>query len=131
MLSKPRFGCTLLTTDITKACDPVLPLVRALAAARRRDDLTKKISDAEKPKESITTTAEGNQQSTTTMTSVDPQAEMVPKLVTWITRGKIMPTPDDIAMVRILWSMVPGLAGVVLMLVMGLLAPPRTASGAR
>jgi hypothetical protein len=33
--------------------------------------------------------------------------------------------------VRILWSMVPGLAGVVLMLVMGLLAPPRTASGAR
>ena len=124
-------GCTLLTTDITKACDPVLPLVRALAAARRRDDLTKKISDAEKPKESITTTAEGNQQSTTTMTSVDPQAEMVPKLVTWITRGKIMPTPDDIAMVRILWSMVPGLAGVVLMLVMGLLAPPRTASGAR
>ena len=25
-------GCTLLTTDITKACDPVLPLVRALAA---------------------------------------------------------------------------------------------------
>ncbi len=115
-------GCTLLTTDITKACDPVLPLVRALAAARRRDDLTKKISDAEKPKESITTTAEGNQQSTTTMTSVDPQAEMVPKLVTWITRGKIMPTPDDIAMVCILWSIVPGLAGVVLMLVMGLLA---------
>jgi hypothetical protein len=119
------FGCTRPTVDTMKACAPILPVLQALETARRRDDLTKKISDAEKPKESTTTTADGNQQSTATMTSVDPQAEMVPKLITWISRGWIKPSSDDIAMMRILWSMVPGLAGVVLMLVMGLLAPPR------
>jgi hypothetical protein len=135
-------GCRRLTPDTMKACDPVLPILKALETARRRDDLTKKISDAEKPQngaptadgnqKSTTTTTEGNQESTTTITSADPQTETIPKLVTWITRGWIEPTPDDIALVRVLgFTVPPALAGLFLMIATALLAAPRTASAAR
>src|SRR5258706_9529532 len=118
-------GCTLLTADITKACDAVLSLVQAMAQAKRRDDVTKKIDDAEKPqrapaaenKQEGTPAAEGNQESTT-ITSADPQAEMVPKLVKWITRGWIEPSSDDAVMLRILGLTVPPvLPGLFLMFV--------------
>ena len=119
-------GCTRLTADTMKACAPVLPTLQALVVARHRDDLTKQISDAEKPQKgasttdgnqkSTTTTAEGNQESTTTIASADPQTETIPKLVTWITRGWIEPTPDDIALVRVPgFTVPPALAGSFLM----------------
>jgi hypothetical protein len=132
------FGCTRVTADTMKACAPVLPTLQALVVARHRDDLTKQISDAEKPQKgasttdgnqkSTTTTAEGNQESTTTIASADPQTETIPKLVTWITRGWIAPTPDDIALVRVLGLTVPPcLAGLFLMFATALLVPARTA----
>jgi hypothetical protein len=121
-------GCTRLTADVTKACNAVASTLQALAAAQRRDGLTKKIGDAEKPQEGKPQEGED----APTITSVDPQAEMVPKLVAWITRGKIEPTPDDIALVRILGLTVPPLlAGLFLMFATALLAPPRTASQSR
>jgi hypothetical protein len=111
-------GCTRLTADITsKACDAVLSLVKALAAANRRDELTRKIEKAE----AKNSPAEGNENSN--ITSVDPQTEAVPKLVAWITRNKIEPTSDDIALVRILGLTVPPcLAGLFFMFATALLA---------
>jgi hypothetical protein len=122
-------GCTRLTADITnKACDAVLPLVKALAAAQRRDELTRKIDKAE----AKNSPAEGNQESTTSITSADPQAEMVPRIVKWVTLGKIEPTPDDIVLLRILgYTVPPLLAGLFLMIAVALLVPARTTSGAR
>jgi hypothetical protein len=105
-------GCRRLTADTTKACSPVLPIVQALAAAQRRDDLTGKISDAEK-----------TQGSTPTIKSADPQAEQVSKLVAWITRGWIAPTPEDIALVRILGlTIVPSLSGLAFLFAFALAA---------
>jgi hypothetical protein len=120
-------GCRRLTPDTTKACDPVLPMLKALAAAQRRDKLDQDIRAAEN-KQDGAPTAEGNQESPTTITtSADPQSEMVPKLVVRVTRGWIDPTPDDIAIVRILGFTVPPLlAGLFLMFATALLAPPRT-----
>jgi hypothetical protein len=132
-------GCRRLTPDTTKACDPVLPILKALAAANRRDELTRKIDKAEaknSPAEGNQNStadgqkspAEGNQESTTTITtSADPQTETIPKLVTWITRGWIEPTPDDIALVRALgFTVPPALAGLFLMFATALLVPART-----
>jgi hypothetical protein len=119
------FGCRRLTPDTTKACDPVLPILKALETARRRDELTMKISDAEKPQKGAPT-AEGNQESTTTISSADPQSEMVPRIVKWVTRGWITPTADDVVMLRILgYTVPPALAGLFLMFATALLAPPR------
>jgi hypothetical protein len=125
-------GCRRLTPDTMKACDPVLPILKALETARRRDDLTKKISDAEGNQgaegnqKSATITAEGNQESTTTITSTDPQAEMVPLIVAWISRGWIKPSSDDVVLLRLLGLTVPpALAGLFLMFATALLAPPR------
>ena len=60
--------------------------------------------------------------------SADPQTETIPKLVTWITRGWIEPTPDDIALVRVLgFTVPPALAGLFLMFATALLVPARTA----
>jgi hypothetical protein len=125
-------GCRRLTPDTMKACDPVLPILKALETARRRDDLTKKISDAEGNQgaegnqKSATITAEGNQESTTTITSTDPQAEMVPVIVAWISRGWIKPSSDDVVLLRLLGLTVPpALAGLFLMFATALLAPPR------
>jgi hypothetical protein len=125
-------GCRRLTPDTMKACDPVLPILKALETARRRDDLTKKISDAEGNQgaegnqKSATITAEGNQESTTTITSADPQSEMVPRIVAWISRGWIKPSSDDVVLLRLLGLTVPpALAGLFLMFATALLAPPR------
>jgi hypothetical protein len=131
-------GCTHLTADTRRACGLILPTLEALETAKRRDDLTKKISDAEKPQKGAPTTenkqdgapaAEGNRESTTPITTADPQSEMVPRIVKWVTRGKIEPTPDDIVLVRILqFAVPPALAGLFLMFATALLAPPRTTS---
>jgi hypothetical protein len=122
-------GCTSLTADVTKACAPLLPTLKALVAAQRRDDLTKQISEAEKPQEGAPA-ADGNQESTTsttTITSADPGAEMVPRIVAWVTRGWITPTSDDAVMLRILgYTVPPLLAGLFLMIAVALLAPTRT-----
>ena len=120
-------GCRRLTPDTTKACDPVLPMLKALAAAQRRDKLDQDIRAAENKQDGAPAT-EGNHDSPTTITtSADPQSEMVPKLVVRVTRGWIDPTPDDIAIVRILGFTVPPLlAGLFLMFATALLAPPRT-----
>jgi hypothetical protein len=121
-------GCTRLTNDSSnKACAPLLPLLKALETAMTRDDLTIKINNAEKPQNGA---AEGNQESTTTITSVDPQAETVPKLVAWISFGLITPKPEDIPLVRLLGpTVVPSLAGLILMFATTLWAPARTKHG--
>jgi len=117
------FGCRRLTPDTTKACDPVLPILKALETAKRR--LTKDIKDAEKPQDGVPA-AEGNQESTTTITSADPQSEIVPRIVFWISRGWIKPSSDDVVLLRLLGLTVPpALAGLFLMFATALLAPPR------
>jgi hypothetical protein len=107
-------GCARLTADTMKACGPVLPILQALETAKRRDKLDR--------------AAESKQDGAPAATSADadPQATQVSKLLAWITRGKIAPNPDDIALVRLVWSMVPSLAGLVLMFATGLLAAPGT-----
>jgi hypothetical protein len=101
-------SCTRLTADVTKACAPILPTVQALATAMRRDELTKKISDAEKPQ---------NGAPTATSADSDPQATQVSKLLALITGGRIKASPDDIALVRLLGlTIVPSLAGLVRMI---------------
>jgi hypothetical protein len=104
-----------------------------LVAAQRRDELDRKISEAENKqgnapaKPEGAPAAEGNQESATPITSADPLAEQVPRIVKWVTRGTITPSSDDVVMLRILWLTVPPvLAGVFLMLATALWAPPRT-----
>ena len=107
-------GCTRLTADITnKACGPVLPLVQALVAAQRRDELTRQINTAE----GQNNTAENKQDGAPAATSIDPQAETIPKLVAFVSFGRIKPNSDDIAMVRTIgFVATPSLAGVILMI---------------
>jgi len=135
-------GCRRLTADTLKACGPILPTLQALETAKRRDDLTEKISDAEKPqnKQGDAPAADNKQEGASAATSVDPppitsadpQAETVPRIVKWVTRGWIAPTPDDVVLVRLLGLTVPpALAGLFLMFATALLAPARTASQSR
>jgi hypothetical protein len=120
-------GCTVLTADVTKACNAVLPLVQALTKARDRDELTRKIKTAEEKQEGKT--QEGN--GAPIIGSVDPGAESFSKILGWISRGLITPTPDDIAVLRLLGlTIVPSLAGLVLMFAFAL-AAPRTAPQSR
>jgi hypothetical protein len=78
---------------------------QALATARHRDVLDAQLLAASAALNGAAIT-----------TSVDPQAEQVSKLLSWITRGWIAPTSHDIALLRLLGlTIVPSLAGVVLM----------------
>jgi len=118
------FNCTRLTVDTEKACGPVLPLVQALTKARDRDELTRKINTAEEKQEGKT---QGEGQGAPIIGSVDPQAESLSKLVAWVTRGLITPTPDDIALVRILGlTIVPSLSGLAFLFAFALSAPRTT-----
>jgi hypothetical protein len=119
-------GCTVnVTSDSAmKACKPVMPTLQALAQAKRRDDLDRKIKEAEKPPEGKD--AQEGKDAPIVASVVDPAAESLSKLLALVTFGLITPTPEDVAVVRIFWAMVPGLAGLVLMFATGLLAPPRT-----
>jgi hypothetical protein len=132
-------GCTRLTADVTKACNAIAPTLQALAAAQDRDKLDQNIKDAEKPqnKQGDAPAAENKQEGASAATSInpppittaDPQAEMLSKLLKWV---NIELTADDVALVRILgYTVPPLLAGLFLMFATALLAPPRTASGAR
>jgi hypothetical protein len=115
-------GCVNVMSDSAKkACGPILPTLQALAVAQHRDKLDRDISDAEKPQKGAPAA---------TSADPDPQATQVSKLLAWVTRGRIAPTPDDIAVVRIFWSMMPSLAGLILMFVAPL-AAPRTTSQSR
>ena len=116
------FQCTRLTVDTEKACGPVLPIVQALAAAQDRDKLDQNIKDAEKPQEGAPEPQDG----APIIGSVDPGAESFSKIMGWISRGLITPSPDDVAVLRLLGlTIVPSLAGLVLMFAQ-LLAAPRT-----
>jgi len=101
-----------------------------IATENRPTSGNKAIGHCDKPSDcnqkSATITAEGNQESTTTITSTDPQAEMVPLIVAWISRGWIKPSSDDVVLLRLLGLTVPpALAGLFLMFATALLAPPR------
>jgi hypothetical protein len=101
--------------DSAKACAAIMDDRKALAIAQNRDFLDAQLL-----------AAKGALNGASTITSVDPGAESFSKLLGWITRGGITPTPDDIALVRLLGlTIVPSLAGLVLMFAQ-LLAPPRT-----
>jgi hypothetical protein len=100
--------------DSAKACSAIMANRQALATARHRDVLDAQLLAASAVLNGAAIT-----------TSVDPQSEQVSKLLSWVTRGWIAPTPDDIAVVRLLGlTIVPSLAGVVLMFAQ-LLAPTR------
>jgi hypothetical protein len=91
--------------DSAVACAAIMDGRKALAVAKHRDAL-----DAQ-----LIATA-GALSGTAIITSVDPQAEQMSNLLGWITRGSITPTPNDIALVRLLGlTIVPSLAGLVLM----------------
>ena len=115
-------GCTRLTADVTKACNAIAPTLQALAAAQDRDKLDQNIKDAEKPQEGAPEPLDG----APIIWSVDPGAESFSKIMGWISRGWITPSPDDVAVLRLLGlTIVPSLAGLVLMFAQ-LLAAPRT-----
>jgi hypothetical protein len=111
-------GCTVnVTMDRMKACSPILPTLQALAQAKRRAKLSENIN-----------IAENKQVGSPTITSVDPQAETLARLLTWISRGRIAPSPDDVALVRLVgWTVAPSLAGLVLAFAQ-LLSAPRSSS---
>lgn len=111
-------GCTVnVTMDRMKACSPILPTLQALAQAKRRAKLSEDIN-----------IAENKQVGSPTITSVDPQAETLARLLTWISRGWIAPSPDDVALVRLVgWTVAPSLAGLVLAFAQ-LLSAPRSSS---
>jgi hypothetical protein len=90
--------------DSVKACSAIMVNRQALAMARQRDVLDARLLAASTALNGAAIT-----------TSVDPQAEQVSKLLSWVTRGWIAPTPDDIALVRLLGlTIVRSLAGFVL-----------------
>src|SRR5467141_1438569 len=120
-------GCTRLTADVTKACNAIAPTLQALAAAQDRDKLDQNIKDAEKPQEGAPEPLDG----APIIWSVDPGAESFSKIMGWISRGLITPSPDEVAVLRLLGlTIVPSLAGLVLMFAQ-LLAAPRTTSPLR
>jgi hypothetical protein len=91
--------------DSAKACSAIMVNRQALAMARHRDVLDAQLLAASAALNGAAIT-----------TSVDPQAEQVSKVLSWVTRGWAAPTPDDIALVRFLGlTIVPSLAGLVLM----------------
>jgi hypothetical protein len=102
-----------VTIDRMRVCSPALPTLQALAQAKRRAKLSDDIN-----------IAENKQAGTPAITSVDPQAETVAKLLAWISRGWIAPSQDDIALVRLVgWTVAPSLAGLVLAFAQLLSAP--------
>jgi hypothetical protein len=110
-------SCRRLTPDTMKACDPILPTLKALETAKRRDKLDQDIRDAEKP------------QGAPIIGSVDPGAESFSKIIGWISFGLITPSPDDISLVRILGlTIVPSLSGLAFLFAFAL-AAPRTGPG--
>jgi hypothetical protein len=121
-------GCTRLTHDVTKACNAIAPTLQALAAAHDRDKLAKEIKDAEDKQERKT---QGEEQGAPIIGSVDPGAESFSKILGWISWGWITPSPDNVAVLRLLGlTIVPSLAGLVLMFAQ-LLAAPRTGPQSR
>jgi len=101
-----------LTPDTIKACDPVLPTLQALEKAKRRDELDGKISEAESKQDGGSTPHDG----APIIGSIDPGAESFSKILGWISCGLITPSPDDVAVLRLLGlTIVPSLAGLVLM----------------
>jgi len=105
-------GCRRLTPDTMKACDPVLPTLQALEKAKRRDELDGKISEAESKQDGGSTPHDG----APIIGSIDPGAESFSKIMAWISWGWITPSPDDVAVLRLLGlTIVPSLAGLVLM----------------
>jgi len=99
-------GCVDVTiVDSAKACSAIMADRQALAVAQHREKLDIQLL-----------AAEGALSSAAIITSVDPQAEQVSKLLAWISRGTVTPAPGEIALVRLLGlTIVPSLAGVVLM----------------
>jgi len=113
-----------LTPDTMKACDPVLPLLQALETAKRRDKLDQDIRAAEDKQDGGSKPQDG----APIIGSVDPGAESFSKILGWISCGWIAPSPDDVAVLRLLGlTIVPSLAGLVLMFAQ-LLAPMYPAS---
>jgi hypothetical protein len=109
-------GCVDVTIkDSAVSCAAIMADRQALAVAQHRDKLDVHLL-----------AAEGALSGAPIIISVDPQAEQVSKLLAWISHGTITPTPDDIALVRLLGlTTVPSLAGLVLMFAQ-LLAPNPT-----
>jgi hypothetical protein len=99
-------GCLDVTiADSAKACSTIMADRQALAVAQRRDSIDIQLR-----------AAEGALTGAGIVASIDPQGEQLSKLLAWISRGTITPTPDDIALVRLLGlTIVPSLAGLVLM----------------
>lgn len=82
-------------------CSPILPTLQALAQAKRRATLSEDIN-----------IAENKQAGAPTITSVDPQAETLAKLLAWISHSRIAPSQDDIALGRLVgWTVAPSRQG--------------------
>ena len=97
------------------------------AGGWRRDELDGKISEAESKQDG----GSKPQDDAPIIGSIDPGAESFSKIMGWISRGWITPSPDDVAVLRLLGlTIVPSLAGLVLMFAQ-LLAAPRTGPQSR
>ena len=97
------------------------------AGGWRRDELDGKISEAESKQDGGSKPQDG----APIIGSIDPGAESFSKIMGRISRGWITPSPDDVAVLRLLGlTIVPSLAGLVLMFAQ-LLAAPRTGPQSR
>jgi hypothetical protein len=97
-------GCTDVGRNELIRCDAVIRLREAKAEAQRRDELRVEIDQV-----SAKLSTAG------VIKSGDPGAEMVARIVPWLTRDLVTPTDSDIARVRIVaLSLAPAVGGVLL-----------------
>jgi MarR family len=107
-------GCRDVTLPASGAvCAPVLALRQAQATAERRDVLDADLHEAESQLKRLPS-----------VMASDPQADTAARLITWTSFGLITVTSNDIQLARIAgMTLVPQLAGLVLMLATTLLQP--------
>jgi hypothetical protein len=87
-------------------------------AARDRECKTGTGRFCRQREDAVTEARHGLETAMATLASTsDPQTTAVTKLVTWISRGTIAPTPDDVGMIRLaLLALLPQIGGILLMI---------------
>lgn len=124
LLGSVGFASTSISDVTMQRASRVTPAVTAaqaaLADAQAARDRECKGGVGKFCRERETTVASARQNLETAMQSVaqtgDPQAAALVRVVTWISRGVIVPTEGDVGMIRlILMSLLPQVGGILLM----------------
>ncbi len=104
-------GCTDVTRASSgRACAAVLRLREALATAERRDAIDAQLREAQSKLAGLPAIA-----------VADPQATTAAEIVTWLSAGRVSPTPRDISWLRTIGlALTPSFAGLIGMLALSL-----------